>query len=160
MEHFMPCLSIDEEADRILAHYGADALPEIMVMLERQFGVLHNRSQVLLALGGIIISTTGFSGRNIAGTGPWAQALSLAGVGLILVSAAVVCWGVLHLRWLTLQTGQATRDWLITSLRYRDMKTRSYRAGLIIMLVGLTAYVGAIIIMLTHPHSAPNYAPR
>lgn len=156
----MGCLTIEDETERILAHYGPEALPEIMAMLERQFAVLHNRAQVLLALGGIIISTTGFSGRNIAGTGPWAQGLALTGVALILVSAAVVCWGVLHLRWLTMQTGQSTREWLMTSLSYRDLKTRCYRIGLIIMLIGLTAYVGAIIIMLTHPHSAPNYAPR
>lgn len=150
----------DQEADRVLSYYGADALPAIMAMLERQFAVLHNRAQVLLGLCGIIISTTGFAGRNIAGTGPWAQGLVLAGIFLILLAAAVVCWGVLHLRWLTMQTGQGTRQWLITSLAYRDLKTRSYRVSLLIMLIGLTAYVAAIIIMLRNPHSAPNYAPR
>jgi hypothetical protein len=154
------CLNREEEADRVLAHYGPDALGEIMLMLERQFAVLHNRAQVLLALCGIIISTTGFSGRNIAGTGPWAQGLVLAGVGFILVSAAVVCYGVLHLRWLTMQEGQATRQWLITSLAYRDRKTASYRVSLILMLIGLSLYVSSIIIMLSHPHDAPNYAPR
>lgn len=158
--HLHRCLDRQQEADRILTHYGADALPEIMVMLERQFGVLHNRAQVLLALCGIIISTTGFSGRNIAGTGPWAQALVLAGVGLILISAAIVCWGVLHLRWLTMQTGQATREWLLTTLRYRDVKTSSYRVALVVMIIGMALYVSAIAIMLTHPDSAPNYTPR
>ncbi len=156
----MPCLNHEQEADRILTHYGADAMPEIMQMLERQFMVLHNRAQVLLALCGIIISTTGFSGRNIAGTGPWAQGLVLSGVALILISAGVVCWGVLHLRWLTMQRGVATRDWLLVSIDYRDKKTTSYRASLLIMLVGLALYVGAVMIMLTHPESAPNYAPR
>jgi len=154
------CLTRDEEADRILNYYGVDAMPDIMLMLERQFAVLHNRAQVLLALGGIIISTTGFSGRNIAGTGPWAQGLIVGGVSLVLASAAVVCWGVLHLRWLSMQTGPATRAWLITSLTYRDHKTNSYRLGLIIMLIGISVYVAAIVIMLTHPNSAPNYAPR
>ncbi len=156
----MSCLSQNQEADRIIAHYGENALPEIMLMLERQFAVLHNRAQVLLALCGIIISTTGFSGRNIAGTGPWAQALVLCGVGLILLSAAVVCWGVLHLRWLTMQQGQSVHDWLITSIKYRDTKTLSYRIGLLIMLLGLATYVSAIVIMLSHPNDAPNYVPR
>jgi hypothetical protein len=155
-----PCLTPDEEADRILDNFPDESLPSIMAMLERQFGVLHNRAQVLLALCGIIISTTGFSGRNIAGTGPWSQALVIGGVAMILISAAVVCWGVLHLRWLTMQHGQSLRDWLLTSLGYRDYKTRNYRIALIIMLVGLTLYVSAIGIMLLHPHDAPNYAPR
>jgi hypothetical protein len=153
-------LARDAEADRILAHYGTDALPEIMHMLNGQFVILHNRAQVLLALGGIIISTTGFTGRNVAGTGPWAQKLVIAGMLLVLLSAAVVCYGVLHLRYLTMQNGDATRAWLLTSLRYRDIKTKAYRVGVILMIAGLTAYVIAIIIMLCHPFSAPNFAPR
>jgi hypothetical protein len=150
----------NDEADRILSHFGADALPAIMHMLNGQFVMLHNRAQVLLALGGIIISTTGFSGRNVAGTGPWSQRLIIIGVLLVLLSAAVVCYGVLHLRWLTMQNGAATREWLLTSLRYRDIKTAAYRVGVLLMIAGLTAYVAAILIMLSHPLSAPNFAPR
>ncbi len=73
---------------------------------------------MLLTLCGIVISTTGFSGRVIAGTNPMAQFLIIAGVGLVLLSAAIVVWGVLHLYWLTMQTGDDTRGWLISSLRY------------------------------------------
>jgi len=79
-----------EEADRILLVYQDD-LPGVMTILERQFVVLHNRAQVLLTLCGIVISTTGFSGRVIAGTNRLAQILIVAGVGLVLVSAAVLC---------------------------------------------------------------------
>jgi len=106
----MPCLSRTEEADRILALYGDD-LPAVMTMLERQFVVLHNRAQVLLTLCGIVISTTGFSGRIIAGTNALAQVLIVGGVALVLLSAAIVVWGVLHLRWLTMQVGADTRSW-------------------------------------------------
>jgi hypothetical protein len=148
------------EADRILAHYGAEAMGEIMAMLERQFTVLHNRAQVLLALCGIIVSTTGFSGRNVAGTGPTAQKLIVIGVVGVLIAAALVCWGVLHLRWLSMQPGEETRTWLINSLGYRDYKTTCYRIGLLVMLLSLAAYVGAILIMLMNPDQAPNYAPR
>jgi hypothetical protein len=150
-------LSREQEADRILKHYGPDALPDIMLMLERQFTVLHNRSQVLLALGGIIISTTGISGRNIASTGVWAQGLVIGGLSCVLLSSAVVCWGVLHLRWLSMQNGPATREWLITSLTYRDHKTNKLRVGLIIMLIGIAFYVAAVIILLAHPASGNNY---
>ena len=147
-------LDREEEADRILAVYGDQNFEPIMTMLERQFVVLHNRAQVLLALCGIVITTTGFSGRNIAGTGFEAKVMVIAGVALVLLSAAVVVWGVLHLRWLTMQAGQSTRRWLITSLAYRDRKTRAYRIGIVLMLVGLMLYVGAITLMLMSPHSA------
>jgi len=152
-------LTSNAEADRILNVYGADALRPIMEMLERQFLVLHNRAQVLLTLCGIIVSTTGFSGRNIAGSGPAGQTLVIAGVLLVMVSAAIVCWGVLHLKWLTMQPGQQLKDWLLVSLAYRDFKTRTYRIALFVMLCGLASYVAAIILMLLNPH-APAYQPR
>ena len=144
-------LSREQEVDRILTVYGND-LAGIMTMLERQFVVLHNRAQVLLTLCGIVISTTGFSGRIIAGTNALAQWLIVAGVALVLLSAAIVVWGVLHLRWLTMQTGDDTRNWLLTSLNYRDKKTQSYRIGVVVMLIGLTLYAGAISVMLLYPH--------
>lgn len=151
----MDHLNRDEEVERILAAYGGDqraSFPEIMAMLERQFTVLHNRAQVLLGLCGIIVSTTGFSGRLVAGTNVAAQWLIIAGVALVLVAAAVVCWGVLHLRWLTMQAGGDTRAWLVTSLRYRDRKTLSYRIGLVFLLAGLVLYSASVAIMLLHPH--------
>lgn len=147
----MNCLSLEQETDRILSEYGGK-LPEIMVLLERQFAVLHNRAQVLLTLCGIVISTTGFSGRLVAGTNLSAQALIIVGVGLILLAAIICSWGVLHLRWLTMQTGQDVRSWLAVSLRYRNVKTTSYRVAVIVMLFGLTAYCAAMAIMLAYPH--------
>lgn len=148
-----PRLTRDEECDRILASYGAEPprLEAIMAMLERQFAVLHNRAQVLLTLCGIVISTTGFSGRLIAGTNVAAQLLVILGVTLVLASAAVVVWGVQHLSWLTSQRGTLMRDWLLVCLAYRDRKTRFYRLGIALMLFGLAAYVGAISIMLLNP---------
>jgi hypothetical protein len=150
----MPHLNRDEEARRILKAYGPEKFGEIMSMLERQFTVLHNRAQVLLALCGIVISTTGFSGRIIAGTNALAQGLIIAGVALVLLSAAVVVWGVLHLRWLTMQAGNTTEEWLATSLAYRDRKTSSYRVGIVLMLIGLTLYCAAIAVMLKYPHES------
>ncbi len=146
-------LTRDEESARILREYAGAGFGEIMGMLERQFTVLHNRAQVLLGLCGVIISTTGFSGRLIAGTNFYAQWLVIAGVALVLLAAAVVCWGVLHLRWLTMQLGGDTAEWLATTLRYRDTKTNSYRLGLLLMLVGLALYAAAIAIMLLNPHA-------
>jgi steroid 5-alpha reductase family enzyme len=147
----MNCLSLPQEIDRILAEYDGK-MSEIMAMLERQFVVLHNRAQVLLTLCGIVISTTGFSGRLVAGTNETAQAFVIAGVGLILLAAIVCSWGVLHLRWLTMQKGQDIRQWLESSLRYRNLKTTSYRVAVIIMLFGLTTYCVALAIMLAYPH--------
>jgi hypothetical protein len=148
----MSCLHRDEEAERILGEYEGQ-FPEIMAMLERQFTVLHNRAQVLLALCGIVISTTGFSGRLVAGTNVAAQWCVVLGVGLVLLAAMVVAWGVLHLRWLTMQPGKDIEHWLDASLAYRDLKTRYYRIGVGLMLIGLAFYCIAMSIMLLNPHA-------
>lgn len=123
----------------------------IMAMLERQFSVLHNRTQVMIGLCGVVITTTGFSGRIIAGTNFVAQLLIVNGISLVLLAAAVVVWSVLHLRWLTQQPGEDIRAWLMTVLSYRDRKTDAYRVGMALLLVGLTLYVAAIGVMLLNP---------
>lgn len=148
----MSHLSASEEADRILSFYGEKNFEPIMAMLERQFVVLHNRAQVLLGLCGVVITTTGFSGRLIAGTNLHAQVLIILGLAFALASATVVVWGVLHLRWLTMQSGDDVRSWLDTSLAYRDGKTRSYRIAIVLMLIGLVFYAASIALMLMNPH--------
>jgi hypothetical protein len=148
----MSSLNRDAEAARILSHFG-ESFADIMAMLERQFHVLHNRAQVLLALCGIVVSTTGFSGRLVAGTNFVAQICVIAGVALVMIAAALVAWGVLHLRWLTMQLGDDVRQWLLTSLEYRDLKTNYYRAAVWFMLAGLLVYGVAIAIMLLNPHA-------
>ena len=143
-----------EERDRILRVYGVE-LDRIMQVLERQFVVLHNRAQVMLGICGIVITTTGFSGRIIAGTSPLAQVLVIAGISTVLVAALLVVIGVLHLRWLTQQLGEDVSAWLETSLAYRNEKTNYYRMALVLMLCGLALYVAAIAMMLLDPRAGP-----
>ena len=50
-----------------------------------------------------------------------------------------------------MQLGETTEQWLMTALTYRDRKTRTYRVGIVLMLIGLTLYVGAIAILLLNP---------
>ena len=146
----MTTLDRQHEAERIATFYNHEPA-KVMESLERQFSILHNRSQVLLGLCGVIITTTGFSGRLIAGTNAAAQWLIILGVSLSLLSALVVVWGVLHLRWLSQQAGDVLMPWLITCLEYRDRKTRAYRWAITIFLSGAAAYVMAIAIMLLNP---------
>ncbi len=141
----------NEEIDRIVQMYGEGAPEKMMEMMERQFLILHHRSQVALGLAGIVVTTTGFSGRIIAGTNALAQILIVMGVSLTMFSALLVVLGVLHLRWLTQQPGNLIRPWLETCLAYRDRKTRFYRAGIILLILGIALYVAAIAVMLLNP---------
>lgn len=156
----MQKLSRQEEAARLIERIGPDKWQDIELMLERQFVVLHNRSQILIGLCGIVITTTGFSGRLIAGTSRFAQVLVIAGVATILLAAALVVWGVQHIRWLTQQPGDDLQNWVLTCLAYRDRKTAIYRIAIAFLLVGLLFYVAAIAIMLLHPSAAPSIGGR
>lgn len=149
-------MSRQAEVDRLIQVYGPDDPRAIMEVVEKQFMVLHHRSQVLLGLSGIVITTTGFSGRLIAGTNDLAKWLILCGVALVMAAAATVCFGVLHLRWLTQQPGDDLRDWLDRALGYRDRKTRFYRVGIVATMIGLALYVGSIFVMLWHPLDFPG----
>jgi len=152
----MPEQTRQQEIGRIIQIYGRDDVRSIMEAVERQFMVLHHRSQVLLALSGIVITTTGFSGRLIAGTNELAQWLIISGVALVMVAAATVCYGVLHLRWLTQHPGSEIGEWLDITLAYRDRKTRFYRVGIVMTMIGLGLYVGSIFVMLWRPHDFPG----
>lgn len=152
----MPDPSRQKEISRILKIYGRDDTRSIMEMVERNFMVLHHRSQVLLGLSGIVITTTGFSGRLIAGTNDLAKWLIISGVALVMAAAATVCYGVLHLRWLTQHPGEEIEQWLDLTLDYRDRKTRFYRAGIVMTMIGLALYVGSIFVMLWYPLDFPG----
>ena len=140
-------LSREQEHARLMQEYSDAPFETLMAALERQFAVLHNRSQLLLTLCGIIITTTGFSGTRIAST-PLGQALIISGVGLNLLAGIVVVSRVLHLHWLTAQMGEDRSQWLMRSLKYRDAKMAGYKLALWLVVWGLGFYAAAIALML------------
>lgn len=150
---------IEKEADQILRIYGgcedgqyANAnAKDITSLLERQFAVLTGRAQMLLGLSGIVITTTGFSGRAIASTGLLAQWLIVSGIFFVLSGAVAIVWGILRLNWVTQLVGSDIRVALIDMLAYRDRKTRAYRLGLLLLIIGLALYVSAIALMVLAP---------
>lgn len=148
-----PAILLDRDAEResILARYGHERFEAIQGLMERQLDVLLSRAQLMLGLCGIAITTTGFSGRLIAGTSRLGQGLIIGGLGLVLAAAALLVWGVLHLTWITQRDSQFIDTWLDAVLRYRDHKTRLYRIAIFLLLIGLALYVGAIAVMLLNP---------
>lgn len=143
----------EKEAQQILLLYEHPR--EVIALVERQFAVLTSRAQVLLGLCGIVITTTGFSGRAIASTGLIAQWLVVSGIFLVLAAAASIVWGILQLNWITqfAATGEPAqlKQTLLRMLTYRDRKTRAYRLGLLLLILGLALYVSAIALMVLAP---------
>lgn len=148
-----PATLLDRNAEResILTRYGHERFEAIQGLMERQLDVLMSRAQLMLGLCGIAITTTGFSGRLIAGNSRLGQALIVGGLSLVLSAAALLVWGVLHLSWITQRDSQFIDVWLDAVLEYRDRKTRLFRVAIFLLLIGLALYVGAIAVMLLNP---------
>lgn len=148
----MPFLPRDDEARRLLEMTsGPGQWERLHALLSDMMTVLQHRAQVLLTLCGAVVTVTGFSGRAIAGTSFPAQFLVIAGLALIVGSAAFGVFGVLPVRWLSQQPGQGLPAWLAACLAYRDRKTSAYRASMALLLAGIALYGAAIALMLLHP---------
>jgi hypothetical protein len=146
-------LTRDEEVQQITRFHGELGAGAIYTLLERQFAVLTSRAQILLGLCGIMITTTGFSGRMIAGTNPLAQLMIIIAMGTVLVAATITVRGLLKLKWLTQFPAANTEEWLEMALDYRDKKTALYDWATIVLTVGLALYAVAIGLMLHSPNA-------
>lgn len=139
-----------DEARRILAISSGD-LGRALGLLEGQLNTLHARAQVLLSLAGVVVTVTGFSGRIVAGTNRFAQGAILLGVGFVLASAVWLYLRVTVIRWVTAEDATEDDELLVRILERRNRKTRAYRLGGKLLLVGFTLYLAAIATMLLNP---------
>jgi hypothetical protein len=146
-------LSREEECGRLLDVYAGD-FDRLSIALDRQFRTLHDRAQLILAICGILISasvlvTTGkligrptYEHQRLAG-------ILLAGAGVMeIMAAAVVVGSVLRVRWISQQPGGDLRGWVLSNLAYRDAKTRSYRAAVLLVMLAMLSYTFAVSIAL------------
>lgn len=127
-------------------------LAEVLRVLESQLNTLHTRAQVLLTFCGIIITTTGFSGRLVAGTHLYAQVTIIAGLAMVLASGGFIYYRIGGLRWVTSGVDlENPMNTISAILRRRDEKTRAYQLGGYLLFIGLVFYSVAVAIMLLNP---------
>lgn len=144
-------LSITDEARQVR---GLAQDPEARLvhdLLAKQFEVLHSRAGVLVTFCGVVITTTGFSGRMIAGTNRLAQALIIAGVATVLAAAWIVLVRVMRIRWVTAYPLDQTDASIQRVLTERDRRRETLRRATYLAMLGMTFYVIAIMIMLCYP---------
>lgn len=137
----------EEEADHLLALYGSDAA-KIMDVLQGQMTNLTARAQTLLQLAGLTITVTGFSGANIARSGPLAAWLVVSGLVIVLVAASLSMGGILRIRWTTQVAPASLRASILYSIGMRDAKTRAFGRSLALLIVGLALYIASVALML------------
>ena len=150
-----------EECDRLVQVFGPSDRIGLAAALERQFYTLHYRAQVLLAICGVMISASVVvtTGRTLRGSAAQYQyqnpALVVAGT-LAVIAAAVLCGGVLGIRWVTAQPGPDLRGWLSATLAYRDSQTRYLRLGTVLILLSMLFFeIASAIALMQFKNTAP-----
>jgi hypothetical protein len=129
-----------------------DDLPAILAVLERQLNVLHTRAQVIIGFAAVAVTTTGFSGRLIAGTSTAAQVSIILGLSLVLLSCLLIFVRVMAVDWVISRRITADPVESVEEIiHYRNCKTRAYRAGGYGIFFGIAIYAVAIAIMLLNP---------
>ncbi|MBB6430156.1 hypothetical protein [Algisphaera agarilytica] len=139
------------EAERILRLAADPQAKTVHDILCGQFDVLHSRAGVLLTFCAVVITTTGFSGRIIAGTNRLAQGLIILGVATVMAAAWFVFAKVTRIQWVTGEVLDEGLPGVRSVLAERDRRRQALRRATGLALVGMTFYVVAIMIMLWFP---------
>lgn len=147
--------STAEEARRLLLLSGN--VRSALDMLMTQFGVLQTRAQLLLTVGTLALTITGFSGPRIAAAGPFQRYGLALGLTLVLASMLLILWGSLRIRWVTQFSASDDTALLTEILRYRDAKTRLFFLELCLLVAGLTCYVLALVGYFLHAGPATGF---
>ncbi|MEM1109214.1 MAG: hypothetical protein AAGH99_11060 [Planctomycetota bacterium] len=140
-----------DEAERIVRLSADPQAKTLHDLLGHQFDVLHSRAGVLLTFCAVVITTTGFSGRIIAGTNRWAQGLIILGVATVMAAAWFVFMKVARIQWVTSEALDEGLPGVRAVLAERDRRRQALRRATGLALVGMTFYVIAIMIMLWFP---------
>ena len=138
-----PCLTPSVEARQILQDHQGD-YPAGLKVITEQFTKLQNRSQILLTVGTIALTVTGFSGSKIAATGMIPRLLIVSGLAFVLSGIIVLLAQTLSLKWATqirLSTQEQTLEAILT---HRNKKTQTYGIALLLVVIGLALHVSSV----------------
>lgn len=142
-------LSPDEEAHMVLTMMGGpENLGKCMEFLRHHFDVIQARSQLLLTLSTLALTITGFSGVKIAQTNLFARYSMTLGIIFVLIGMVILLLGGLRIRWTTQFYEETAEKTIARIIRYRNSKTRLYFVELALLVIGLAAYVAAVVTYL------------
>jgi len=144
----------EQELESIYSAFGQNESKQTLYhLLNSQLEAIHSRAQSLISLAAVVITVTGFSGRIIADTNDWAQALIILGIFFVAVAASIVIFYVFPFKWVTSYMHLETREWLLIGLRRRNRKSHALRWALVFMCVGMIFYLASISVMLAFPEA-------
>lgn len=140
-------LPAKEEAHRIYELSAQDYLRSIQ-LIENQLNVVQTRAQVMVGIAGMVITVTGFSGKEIVATSSLARYLIVFGLGTVLAATLWVFLRVMIIHWATSCIEEDPLMTLEKLIQYRNQKTIAYEIGGKILGLGLICYGIAVSLML------------
>ena len=120
----------------------------VLAEIRDSFNVLQGRAQLLISLVTICLTIAGFSGPNIAASGPWAKMGVTMGLSLVILSALVALLGPLQLRWATQWRAETTEATLVALIEMRNARTFRYHIALALLCIGISGYVAATVLYM------------
>lgn len=134
----------ETESSRLFEMYRGD-VAACITFVRHHFDVLQARSQLLLTVGTLALTITGFSGPRIAESGAYARISMAVGIVFVLAAMVILLLGGLRIRWISQLLGEDGRASLVRVLEYRNRKTKLYFVELTLLVLGLAAYVSSVV---------------
>lgn len=150
----IPNANAEEEARAMLAIYddGAKTLPAILKVFQEQFGTIQTRTQMLITVGTITLSITGFSGYRIKEAGLLAQSFMASGLALVIAAMILILLVSFRVRWVTQFCAKDDFDKIVKIIRYRNWRTRMYLVELTLLLAGISLYSTSLMLYVLSPN--------
>ena len=110
-----------------------------------QLNILQSRHQMMLTLATLTLTITGFSGPKMAASNPVSKYSMIVGIFWILLAIIAILLSAVNLIWFTQFHGETETETLKLLIERRDLRTKMFHTQLIMLVLGLTAYVTAVI---------------
>jgi len=138
-----------EEVQFMRQVLGIDRQDALLDRVIGNFNVLQARSAMLLSLVTLCLTISGFSGHRIAAAGALPAVLLSVGLALVVLSAVLLMLGPLQLRWATRRRcGESLDELLEALIHLRNVRTRRYHIAVMILILGLSAYVASVVLSI------------
>lgn len=139
-------MSPEEEASKLLEYHHD--WTQAINSLTSNFQTLQNRTQIILTLATLTLTITGFSGPKIAASNVISSICMIGGLMFVLSSILMALIGTIRISWLTQIKAEGQTGLLTKMIAERNHRTTLFRWMLILLVVGLTLYVGSVITFL------------
>ncbi len=110
-----------------------------------QLNILQSRHQMMLTLATLTLTITGFSGPKMAASNLISKYSMIVGIFWILMAIIAILLSTINLVWFTQFHGETEEETLALLIGRRNLRTSMFHIQLIMLVIGLTAYVIAVI---------------